>query len=61
MKKRILSLVLTLVLAFSLAVPAMAISPDLEAPYKAKIKSEAPKWAAASSWWTLTWTAALSW
>ena len=44
MKKRILSLVLTLVLAFSLAVPAMAISPDLEAPYKAKIKSEAPKW-----------------
>ena len=44
MKKRILSLVLTLALAFSLAVPAMAISPDLEAPYKAKIKSEAPKW-----------------
>ena len=44
MKKRILPLVLSLVLAFSLAVPAFAISPDLEAPYKAKIKSEAPKW-----------------
>ena len=44
MKKRILPLVLSLVLVFSLAVPAFAISPDLEAPYKAKIKSEAPKW-----------------
>ena len=44
MKKRILSLLLTLVLAFSLSVPAMAISPDLEDAYKAKIKAEAPKW-----------------
>ena len=44
MKKRILSLVLTLVLAFSLTIPAMALSPEQEAAYKAKIKSEAPKW-----------------
>ena len=44
MKKRILSLVLTLVLAFSLTIPAMALSPEQEEAYKAKIKSEAPKW-----------------
>lgn len=44
MKKRILSLVLTLVLAFSLAVPAMALSPEQEAAYTAEIKDEASKW-----------------
>ncbi len=44
MKKRILSLLLSLVLAFSLAVPAFAISPDQEAAYKAKIKAEASNW-----------------
>lgn len=43
MKKRLLSLLLTLALACSLAVPALALGDDQEAAYTAKIKAEATK------------------
>ena len=44
MKKRILPLMLSFVLAISLSVSAMALSPEQEAAYKAKIKAEADSW-----------------